>query len=92
LQIEAVQSQLFALRIVKRDRSRVVRNDSAQRIAGRAEKATQSQVGDYGIIDVEQQLVSVTIGFGARKESFILPISTNSGRRPWMIAHTGIIS
>jgi hypothetical protein len=69
-----------------------VRNNFAQGIASRAQHAAQTQSGDDGIVDVEQQLVSVTIGFGARKESFILPIGTNNGRRPWMVAHTGIIS
>jgi hypothetical protein len=64
-----------------------MRNDLAERITGRVQEIPQTQAVDNGIVDVEQQLVTVALGFGGGEEVFILPRSASIYPRPGIVAH-----
>jgi hypothetical protein len=48
----------------------------------------ETQLRDHSIIDVEQQLVTVALGFGVSKKRVVLPPAT-CRRGLWVIAHRG---
>ena len=48
-------------------------DDFAERLAGRVQNLRETQLRNHGIVDVEQQLVAVALGFGVRKKRLVLP-------------------
>jgi hypothetical protein len=91
LQIKTVQSQSAGCRVVKSDRSGIMSDDFAERLAGRVQNVRKTQLRNHGIVDVEQQLVVVALGFGVREQRLMLPPATrHSGT--WVVVHLGGIS